>query len=115
MSIIDKINESSDSAVDTGKKFVKTSLEYYKLKVFKTLTKSLTTVVKLVAVGGLLMMGIVFLSVSVAIALGNHIESISLGFLYVGLFYMIISVMMFFISKKVDQKIIKNLSKKFFD
>ncbi|RCS26400.1 hypothetical protein DUT90_11600 [Polaribacter sp. WD7] len=114
MSIIDNINDSSDSAVDTGKKFVKTSFEYYKLKLFQTLTKSLSTVVKLIAVGGLLMIGVVFLSISTAVAIGNHVESIPLGFLYVGLFYVILSTIMFFLSKKVDQKIIKNLSKKFF-
>ena len=114
MSFYDSINKSSDSATDIGKKYIKDSISYAKLKTFLITTSSISTVTKLVLIGGLLTIGILFMSVALAIELGDYFESISLGLLSVGGIYALLGIIMFLVRKTIDKKIIESLSVKFF-
>ena len=114
MSFYDSINKSSDSATDIGKKYVKDSISYAKLKTFLITTSSISTVTKLVLIGGLLTIGILFMSVALAIELGDYFESITLGLLSVGGIYVLLGLITFLVRKTIDKKIIKSLSVKFF-
>lgn len=114
MSLYDSINKSSDSATDIGKKYVKDTISYAKLKTFLLTTSSISTVTKLVLIGGLLTLGILFMSVALVIELGDYFESISLGLLLVGGIYILLGLCVFLVRKTIDKKIIKGLSVKFF-
>jgi hypothetical protein len=114
MSLYDSINKSSDSATDIGKKYVKDTISYAKLKAFLVTTSSISVVTKLVLIGGLVTLGILFMSVALALELGDYFESFSLGLLSVGGIYIILGLFMFFGRKTIDKKIIKGLSDKFF-
>lgn len=115
MSIINNISDIADKGTETSKEFVSKSYEYSKLKVFQLATMSLSMVVKLIFIGSFVFLGFVFLSFSAAIALGSYFHNTALGYLAVGLFMLVVSILIYLFRKSFDKKIIMKMSKTFFD
>ncbi|WP_299313914.1 phage holin family protein [uncultured Aquimarina sp.] len=115
MGVIDAINETSNKAFDSGETYVKTSQEYYKLKAFQQLTRAFSFLSKLAIIGGLLFLGLIFLTVSGAIWLGHLIGSTALACLFVALTLFLITGIAYFVRKQIDKNIIKKMSQEFFD
>ncbi len=115
MSILDSVNKSSDSATDLGKKYTKSSVEYIKLKSFYLSALSLSLVTKLVLIGGVFTLAFIFLLIAGAIALGDYLNNVALGYLSIACILFVIMFIIFLFRKSIDTKIIQNLSKKFFD
>ncbi len=114
MSLFNSINETTDKATNIGEKYFIASRDYFKLKLFKQTAIGLSYFSKLLIYSILLMLVIIFVSISGAFAIGNALESLSLGFLIVGGILLVITIIAFLLSKYIDNTIIKNLSKKFF-
>ncbi|WP_452219648.1 hypothetical protein [Lacinutrix salivirga] len=115
MSIFESLNNTTDKATDLGDKYVKTSHDYLKLKAFQQLSLSISMIVKLFAIGSLVFLGLIFLAISSAIAIGNALESFTLGCLIVALIFIICAVIVYFLRKHIDKKIIRKISIKFFN
>lgn len=115
MSVFEHINQTSSQAVDKGEEYLKKSHEYYRLKIFQQLTSTVSLLVKAVAVGAFVLVGLLFLSISLAIAIGNALDSVSLGYLIVGGLFVIISVLIYLFRSSINNKVIVSLSKTFFD
>ena len=114
MSIFESLNKTSDSVTDIGKKYATTTFSYVKLKSFYLTTLSISLVTKMVLIGGLATIGTLFLSIGLAITLGNHFDNIPLGFFLVGLLFLFIGLIVYMARKFIDKNIIKSLSTKFF-
>lgn len=114
MSLGESISETNAKASDVSKKYLKTSYDYYKLKIFQQLTVSVSMVFKAVAIGGLLLMGLCFLGIATAISIGNTLESLTLGFITVGIIFMVLSLIGFVFRKHINNLVVKKISKKFF-
>ena len=115
MNILESIKNTSENGVDLSKKYVDASYKYSKLKTFHVSTYFLSTLSKLFLIGSLLSAGLIFLSVAGAIAIGNYLNNMSLGYLFMGLFLMIIGFVIYLLRKHIDKKIIKKMSILFFD
>jgi hypothetical protein len=115
MSIFDNLKGSADKGTDVGKQFISKTLEHTKLKAFQVTALSLSMIVKLFIIGSLAVLGFVFLSFFTAIALGDYLNNVALGYLIVGLFFLILSLLFYFFRKFFDKKVIKMVSKIFFD
>lgn len=115
MSLLDIINQTTDESIEAGEKYLKTSVEYAKLKVFQQVTISLSLVGKLFVIGGLLLIGLVFLAVASAIWIGNLLQNPALGYLIIGFVFMLGSLMVFYYRDLINKTIIREISKKFFD
>ena len=115
MSVFNDINHTTERASQIGERYIRASHQYFKLKVFQQLTLSLSLVTKVLAVGSLLFAGLVFLSIAGAIELGNAVNSYSLGFLLVGLIYVVISILIYLLRAKFNAYIIKKVGLKFFN
>ncbi|RAJ16811.1 hypothetical protein [Olleya aquimaris] len=115
MSVFESLNDTSNQAVDKGEAYLQKSQEYYKLKIFQQLTSSLSLVLKALLIGGLLLIGLVFLAVSSAIAIGNALDSIALGFVIVGALFLVLSGIIYLLRKHINNTVIKTISKSFFD
>ncbi len=114
MSIFEEINNTTDKATKIGERYIKTSHQYFRLKVFQQLTLSLSLATKVLAVGSFLFVGLVFVSIAGAIELGNAVNSYALGFLLVGLIYFFFSIVMYGIRSRFNSYIIKKVGFKFF-
>ncbi|RZT00049.1 hypothetical protein [Aquimarina brevivitae] len=115
MSLFNSINNKTSEAVDLSKKYVEKTNEYYKLKLFQQLTSSFSFLTKMAVIGGFIFLGLIFMAVSGAIALGNYLNSITLSCLIIGGGLMIISLLFYFLRKQIDKIIIRKIAKTYFD
>ena len=115
MSIIKSLDETSSRAAKAGEDYVKTSRKYFELKVFQQLTLLSSYVIKIAIFGSLFVLGLIFIAVSGASALGDYFENIALGYLSVGTLFILFGVLFYLNRKLVDKLIIQKLSKTFFD
>ncbi|WP_040279768.1 phage holin family protein [Psychroserpens damuponensis] len=115
MTVFESLNETTDKATDTAERYYKTSKTYFKLKVFQQLTLTLSFIVKFAIIGGLVAFALIFMSIAGAMAIGEELESLPLGYLIVGLVYLVLSFILYFLKGKINTKIIQSVSNKFFD
>lgn len=115
MSVFNDINHTTDKATHIGERYIKASHQYVRLKIFQQLTLSLSLVTKVLAVGSLLFAGLLFLSIAAGIELGNAVNSYSLGFLLVGLIYVMLSIIIYMVRAKFNAYILKKVGPKFFN
>ncbi len=115
MNIFNSIDKKSSKAIDLGNEYVKTSVEYFKLKVFQQVSKSFSLAIKLAILGGLLFIAIIFLSVAMVLWIGEEIGNYSIACLIVSLMIALIFAIVILFRKQIDKKVIRVLSKDFFD
>ena len=108
-------NNTSDSTLEIGKRYAETSYKYFKLKAFQLLTTNVVMLTKMLLIGSIFFVGIVFLSISGAIALGVYFGSMPLGFLCIATIFFILGIIIYLIRGVISASIIKNLSGKFFE
>ena len=115
MSIFESIDKSTTKGVKSGEDYIKCTEAYYKLKVFQQLSLSFSLLIKLALIGVFIFLGLIFLAIAAAIALGNSIGSISLGILIVGLTLILFGFIPYALRKRIDKTILIKFSKSFFD
>ena len=114
MSVFEDINNTTEKASNVGERYIKSSHQYFRLKIFQQLTLSLSLMAKVLAVGSLLFVGLAFLSVAGAMELSRALGSHSLGFLIIGLIYVIISIVIYKLRAKFNTIIIKKVGQNYF-
>lgn len=115
MSLIDALSDTNSKATDLGEKYFKTSYKYYKLKLFQQLSISIGLVFKTIAIGGLVLLGLAFLAVGLALFIGSMLGSYALGFVVIGASFLLVSCIAFIFRKHISNVAVKKLSKKFFN
>lgn len=115
MNIFESVNETTGKMSDAGETYVKKTQEYYKLKVFQQLTVSISLVAKGLIIGGLLFIGLFFLALAAAVAIGEWLNNIALGYVIVAGLFLIITAIIYYKRHFINNKIIKALATKFFD
>ncbi|QWX83874.1 hypothetical protein H0I23_15700 [Cellulophaga sp. HaHaR_3_176] len=115
MSIIKSLDESTTKAAQSGENYVNSTKKYFELKAFQMLTLMSSYIVKAAILGSLSVLGLIFMAISGAIALGEYYDNKALGHLIVGSIIFIAIVLIFLLRKYLDKYIIKKLSKTYFD
>tara|TARA_R110002051_G_scaffold56554_1_gene105217 strand:- start:18560 stop:18910 length:351 start_codon:yes stop_codon:yes gene_type:complete len=115
MSILDVIDDSTSKAVKKGEDYISKTKEYYALKVFQQLALMSSFFIKVVIFGSLLILGIIFMAISGANALSELLESSVLGYLTMGLIFLVLNGFIYLGRHVIDKKIIKKLSKNYFE
>jgi hypothetical protein len=115
MSLLKSLDNSSTEAKHIGEKYVKASHQYFKLKVFQELTLSLSLIVKLFAIGSFVFLAFMFLAITAALAIGNALDNLALGCLIITAVFILLALLVYFLRKNIERKIIKAISIKFFD
>lgn len=113
--IFKEVKEHITEVNDNTQKFINSSISYYKLKGFKLLMLSVTSLTKLVVTGFILVIALIFLSLAASIGIGQLIHNPFLGYLIIGLFYLGVALLFYWKRKYVEQKIISKFSADFFD
>ena len=115
MSFFESLINNSEEGIDIGKKYAITSYKYSKLKLFQILAYSISTIIKFLFIGSLILASVIFLAIAGAIAVGDYYKNPSLGYLIVGGSLFIISLSFFFLRNVIDKKVIRKISIHFFD
>ncbi len=113
--IFESINNTSDKAVDIGEKYLKDTQEYYRLKIFQQLTVTVSMIAKVLVIGGLLFIGLIFLAVAAALAIGELVGNTALGYVIVSVAFFIIGLIVYLKRSFINHKIISKFSPKFFN
>jgi len=101
--------------VDIGEKYLKDTQEYYKLKIFQQLTVSISMVAKVLVIGGLLFIGLIFMAVAAALAIGDWLDHVALGYVIVSVLFFIVGAIIYYKREFISHKVISKLSPKFFN
>lgn len=95
--------------------YVKNSDEYIRLKIFKVLLKSITSFLQILLVGSILLIAFLFLSLAASILIGQVMDNLFYGFLIVGVCYLIIGGLCYFLRDKLNKPLIRRFSNYYFD
>ncbi|WP_417199463.1 phage holin family protein [Bizionia sp.] len=115
MNIFESLSETTGKMTDAGETYVEKSQEYFKLKMFQQLTVSISLVAKALVIGGLLAIGLLFLAFALALAMGEWLGDLALGYLIVAGIFLLVSGIIYLKRAAINKVIIKSLSSKFFD
>ncbi len=114
MRIVDFIVDKSNDAINYSEDYIKSSEKYFKLKFFEQYSLTLSLLVKLAIITAFLFMAIMFLCFSAAIALGTLFNNLALGYLTIGVVFILLTILVFSLRRKIDNKVIQSLSNNFF-
>jgi len=95
--------------------YVGSNVEYYQLKSFKVLMKSITSLTKILLLGAVLLVTILMLSLAASYGIGEALDNTFYGFLVVGLFFVFISLLVYLFRDKLDKPLLKKFSKFYFE
>ena len=91
------------------------NLQYYKLFVFRFIAKFAYGLMNIFVVGMTCLLVLFFLSFALAFAIGSWLNSVALGFLSIGFFYVLVTCIVFLFRKKLIEKpLLNKLSEAYF-
>ena len=95
--------------------YLEYSDEYFKLQLFRVLMRFLTTSLQTVIVSLGVVFTLLFLSLGASLALCEMLDSYYLGFLLVGGFYVLVSVLLYLVRNRLNGPVLKKFSPLYFD
>jgi hypothetical protein len=112
----DKLKENTENIQDQAQAYFESTASYYKLWGFKVAMKSTTMILKFTLILLCICMVLLFGSVAAALAIGCYYDSYATGFLIVGGFYFIATLLIAMIKDKViEGPILEKFSEIFFN
>ncbi|MBP1841604.1 hypothetical protein [Formosa algae] len=115
MNVFESLNETSNKAKDIGERYVESSHQYLKLKIFQQLTGAMSLFGKMLLIGAMLFIAFLFLAMSAALAIGYLFNNFAIGTLIVGGSFLLIAFVIYLLRRRIDQKFIEVMSENFFD
>ncbi|GGK20274.1 hypothetical protein GCM10007962_13000 [Yeosuana aromativorans] len=115
MNIFESVNEASKTITNNGETYIKKSQEYYTLKVFQQLSISISLVTKVLVIGGLLFIALVFLAFALAMFIGNSLGNLALGYVITACIFLLVTGVIYLKRAFINNMVIKTLSIKFFN
>ncbi|MAZ26764.1 MAG: hypothetical protein CL868_06760 [Cytophagaceae bacterium] len=110
-----KVTDKLDALSDDVKSYLDSTVEYYKLFIFKKGVKSIIKVTNMVIMGVIFLIILAFLSIGLAIVIGDAMDSDSVGFFIVAGIYLIVLIIFMVAGRPfIQQKILKGTSRSFF-
>ncbi|ASO06972.1 hypothetical protein GQ41_1760 [Arenibacter algicola] len=95
--------------------YLENSEEYAKLKIFKVLMELVTIFAQTLLIGALALLALVLLSWAASNALNEALESAYLGYLLIGMSYVLIAVICYFLRNRLNGPVLRTFSKHYFD
>jgi hypothetical protein len=102
-------------AVGEVQNYVESSTDYLRLQIFKALMRLLTSLAKSVAVGVLIFIALLFLSIAAALALGTWLRDDLLAFALVGVFYLLAGGVAYLMRFRIERRILRSFSDLYYD
>ena len=113
MSVFENLHNTTDKATDLGEKYIKTSRQYFRLKIFQQVSFSISLFAKLFAIGSLLFIAFLLeLNLFPPLLLYNNP---AYGFLIVAGIFILLGLLMYLLRKSLETLVIRTLSEKFFN
>ena len=104
--IFNNLSDNLHHISEKFKDYTESSVEYYKLRLFKSAMKGAISLVNLMVFGGIFLFVLFFITVGIALWLGDILDNFYLGFFIVGGFYAILFFFIIFFGKGLIEKAI---------
>lgn len=112
----EEIKGNVEDIQEQAQAYIENNLAYYKLRTFKMAMKSATTILKFSLILLCFGMVLLFLSLALAFALANYLDSYPFGFLIVGVIYLLATGLLFLVRDKiVEGPLLEKFSEIFFN
>lgn len=112
----EELKESTNKIQEETKAYVESTVQYYKLWGFRFIMKSTRTIVKLMMIGFFLLIVFLFGSIAAAMAIGEALDNMALGFLIIAGGYFILVLLIILVRLKfVEKYLLRTFSKLFFN
>ncbi len=112
----EELQENTDAIQQNTKKYIDSSLRYYRLWGFKVAMKSTTLILKFTLIAFCFTFVLLFLSVAGAFALGKMFDNYAIGFLIVAGVYFVLGLLLFLVKDKIiEGPILEKFSDIFFN
>lgn len=111
----EEIKEQISQVEEGVRSYVKNSLDLYRLQSFRSMMKGITMATKVLLIGGVVSIALLFLSLGAAFWLGTILGTTAEGFLVVGGFYVLFGIILFLLRNKIEKPLLKRFSKFYFD
>ncbi len=109
------ISDAADRAAEYGDRYLKSTENYLKLKIFEQMALAVSAIAKIFLIGGLALIAFLLLALSGAWALGSWLGDIALGGLLVGIFFLVLALVVYALRDKINKRVIQGLSARFYD
>ncbi|NRT13108.1 phage holin family protein [Flavobacterium sp. 14A] len=100
----EEFKENTEDVQQKMQSFIESNVNYYKLKSFKTSMKATSTILKFTIIVLGICMVLLFFSIALAFALGTILESNTLGFLIVGVLYLVVTFILYLVRDRIIEK-----------
>lgn len=100
------ISENFKELSDAAQNYIEATIAYQKLDLYKKVMLAAVSTVHKVLVGFMALLGFIFLSFGFAIYLGELLDSTYLGYLIMGLFYVLLCIVVLLTLKPRLEKIL---------
>lgn len=106
--------EALNQAIGEVQDYVETSKDYLRLQAFKMAMLLVTSLAKVLLLGVLILMALLFLSYAAAQELGSVLEDSGLGYLMVGGFYVLVALVAYVLRKRIEKPLLRHFSQLYF-
>jgi len=114
--VFEKITDNVEDVQENLESYIKNSIDYQALRLYKKTTKLLISTLRLSVLGGIAFLFLFFISFAAAYLIGENLGSISNGFFVVAGFYVLIFILVaIFGRKKLEKIVLRSTSKTFFN
>ena len=106
-----RITDNISELIDVSRKYIEANLKLYKLSLLERISKVVSLIISttLVMLGGALF--ILFLSLSIAVYIGNLLESQALGYLVMAMIFLLLVIFLWIKRQTlVINRVIRNLN-----
>lgn len=100
-----KLTDHIDKLSDHIQAYLANMVAYHKLDFFKKFMKGFSMLTKLLIVGSIFLFFLGFISIAIAILIGNSLGSLSLGFFIIGGVYLLVFLVLLFYWKRLIEGI----------
>jgi uncharacterized membrane protein (DUF485 family) len=114
--VFEKITDNVEDVQENLESYIKNTIDYHSLNIYKKTTKLLVSVFRLALLGGIALLFLFFVSFGAAYLIGENIGNIGNGFFVVAGFYVLVFILaMIFGKKQLEKLVLKKTSKTFFN
>ena len=111
----EEVKENVEDLKRQAQELLDANIRYYKLYAFSKTAKYANKIIKFTIAFLLLWLAVLFLSVALAIGIGQALNNLVYGFLITGLLYIVIAVIMVTVYNRIiPKRVLAKLSRKFF-
>jgi uncharacterized membrane protein (DUF485 family) len=114
--VFEKITDNVEDIQENLESYIKNSIDYHSLHIYKKTTRVLVSVLRLSLLGGVALLFLFFLSFGAAYLIGENIGNIGNGFFIVAGFYVFVFILVvIFGRRQLEKFVLKSTSKTFFN